>query len=193
MLQEAASRQDRSGKAHHRPPRPRVPISSQASSTGNSPRGHGSTAPPAPSSSSSSQAHRHSKISRSSSAANITSNAGLNADAVCTSLCSKSTEEQIRALKKLRFDLELCRCLAAEERQATPCTHMAFIRQMRPSFLILTQSKNTSAFHADPPAMHQRLVHRRSCLNSLLISGEAMTMLREYIGFTLTQYWVSCS
>lgn len=114
--QEAPSKADGLSNPSQRPPRPRLPVSSQASSRCNSPRGNGDASTAAPSSSSSSQPPRHSKISKSSSTSNIVFNAGLNTDAVTQSLCSKSTDEQIWALKKLRFDLELCRCLANEER-----------------------------------------------------------------------------
>lgn len=101
--------------SRHRPPRPRLPVSSQASSACNSPRMNGSHTPPAPSSSSGSQPPRIAKISKSASTSSVPFSAGVNAAAVCQSLCSKSSDEQIWALKKLRFDLELCRCLADEE------------------------------------------------------------------------------
>ena len=123
-LQEMTERIDGSMKGKQRPPRPRLPISSQASSSGNSPRArdaNGNKATPAPSSSSGSQPPRQAKLSKSSSTSSVVFNAGLNADSVCQSLCSKSTEEQIWALKKLRFDVELCRCLVDEERQVPEC------------------------------------------------------------------------
>ena len=159
LYQDGEIKADSNRKSFHRPPRPRLPVSSVASSSGNSPRGReveGSKAPSAPSSSSGSQPPRLAKISKSSSNSSLSSIAGANVESICQALTSKSSEDQIWALKKLRFDLELCRRLVDEDRHVllsrSSCTTSNQSKQFYEGF-----NKKHAQLSAGNHAMHRIL------------------------------------